>query len=212
MKKIKMIIFDLDDTLVSTYKTEYKIVKKAAYISYGIKITKKQFNIFYGISNFNLQMSKMLNRSNIEEFLNYFNNLLKNVKYKQIISIKQIERLKKNGVIIGVITNSRKSKVIKKMSNELIERLDFIFSIEDLKEAKPNADIVKKVIYDYGITSQECVCVGDSNTDYYFALNGNIKFYKVNTGLNKEALNVLNFRNVNRFISFFIKERNKKSE
>lgn len=210
MKKIKVIIFDLDDTLVSTYKTEYKRVKKAAYITFGIRITKKQFNIFYGISNFNLQMAKMLKRSNIDDFLKCFDYLSKSIKYKQIISIRHIKELKKQGIIIGVITNSRNSKANKKISKELKDILDFIYCIEDLQHAKPNPDILKKITYDYGITSRECVCVGDSKTDYYFALNGNIKFCKVNTGLNKETFNVLNFRNVNKFIRYFIKVRNKK--
>jgi HAD hydrolase, family IA, variant 1 len=209
MKKIKMIIFDLDDTIVNTYNTEFKKAKRAAYNAYRIRITRKQFNSFYGIPNFNLQMSKMLNRNNIDDFLQYFDYLSKIIKYKQIVSIRKIEKLKKQGIIIGIITNSKESKTNKKISDKLKSKLDFIFSVEDLEKAKPDPNILRRVMRNYKIKPKECVCVGDSKTDYYFALNGNVKFYKVNTGLNKEKLDVLNFRNVNKFICFFMKERRK---
>lgn len=208
-KNIKMIIFDLDDTLVATYKNELKRVKKAAIEACGIKISKNKFNNYYGIPNFKKQMKEMLNINNIDTFLNVFNQLLQDYKYKQIIKMKYIEKLKKEKIIIGIISNSRRNKSDQKISQELKNAVDFNYAIEDLNEAKPNADIIKHVLKKYDIKSQDCIYVGDSITDYEFAKNGHINFVKVNSPIHNFVVERNEYKNVNKFINSFVRERNK---
>lgn len=212
-KNVKMIIFDLDDTLVDTYNNEWKRVKKSAFMVYKIRLKKSEFTKYYGISNFTLQMSKMLNKDKIEEFINCFKSLIKEIKYRQIIKNKEIYKLKEKKIIIGIISNSRREKAKLKMSRDLENLFDFVYYVEDLEEAKPNAKIIEKVLKEYNVFPEECCIVGDSKCDYDFAINGKTKFVKVDTGNSKRMENVTDYKNVNKFIRSFIRERNKqKSE
>lgn len=212
INNIKLMILDLDDTLVETYKNELKRVKKSAYNTYKIKIKKNQFNEYYGIPNSNSQMKKMLNKDEIDAFLSCFKEMLEYYKYKQIVKTKNILKLKREKIIIGVISNSRKEKSNLKMSKELKELMDFNYAVEDLDAPKPNAIIIKKILDKYSLKPEECVCIGDSIIDYEFSKNGQISFVKVESDMHKEQLNCLTFKNINKFIDFFIRERNKANE
>lgn len=208
---IKLIVFDLDDTLIYTYKNYYKRVKKAAKLIFNVNITKKRFDKFYGKPGFKENMKLLLEKKDIDNFIECFNELVKENKYQKIISDKYLDKLRKEGINIGIISNALREKNTIKMNHANIEYFfNFIYSFEDLKNPKPDTEIIDKIIDEKKYLRSEIMYVGDSVIDMEFANDAYICFVPVRTGKDKWK-SKKSYKNVNRFLRKFLKnfERNK---
>ncbi len=178
-KNIKIIIFDVDDTLIYTIDTAYKKTNIVGKKVYNINLNKTDFINLYGKYKFEECIRLWYNTEDISEFINNYNNI--KLKYEYIGDIKQIiEDIKKFNISIGIVTNSTKEKTERKLK-DYIELFDFIY--EDAE--KPNEKAILNIIKKYNVKREEVILIGDSDKDYQASKNANINFCGVNTGKKK---------------------------
>lgn len=209
MESVKIIIFDLDDTLVDTFDNMYIRIKEATQIVLQKEISKNQFSEYYGIAGFDDAMKNMLDSQKTLEVLNIFYSLKEIFPYKLIVDIDKVKRIKNMNVILGIISNSKKMKNINKLDKEHLVDFDFFYSVDELPRAKPDKEILDIILNNYKLSTIDCLIVGDSEVDYNFAKNAGIQFIPVNSKIktwNKANHQV--FNDVNDFLESFINKRN----
>lgn len=204
MNSIKLIIFDLDDTLIKTYENMYIRVKLSGKKALNKEISKEEFDKYYGVPGFDNNMKKLFNTEDINSFLTCFENYLNEYQYEFIVDMNKIMDLRSKGIRLGIISNSLKQKNKKKIEkNNFKNYFDFIYSFEDLEAPKPDKKIIEKIISNMDLKKCEIVYVGDDIIDKNFADNAKLQFIPVNTGKNKwKGINY--FETVNDFLNKFL--------
>ena len=144
-ENIKIIIFDVDDTLIYTIDTAYKKTSLAGKKVYNMSLKKTDFINLYGKHKFEECIRYWYNAKDISEFINEYNNI--KLEYEYIGDIKQIiEDIKKFNIIIGIVTNSTKEKTERKL-NKYIDLFDFIY----VDAEKPNEKAILNIIKKYNV-------------------------------------------------------------
>lgn len=178
-KDIKMVLFDVDDTLIYTIDTAYKKTNIAGNRICKKNLRKEDFINLYGKYNFEECVKRWYNIKNIKKFVDEYNNI--KLEYDYIGDIEKIiKNIKKLGIIIGIVTNSTKEKTEKKLK-EYIKLFDFIYSDAE----KPNKKAILEIMSKYNLKNEEIILIGDSENDYQVSQNANINFCGVNTGKRK---------------------------
>ena len=178
-ENIKIIIFDVDDTLIYTIDTAYKKTSLAGKKVYNMSLKKTDFINLYGKHKFEECIRYWYNAKDISEFINEYNNI--KLEYEYIGDIKQIiEDIKKFNIIIGIVTNSTKEKTERKL-NKYVDLFDFIY----VDAEKPNEKAILNIIKKYSVKKEEVILIGDSENDYQASKNAHINFCGVNTGKKK---------------------------
>lgn len=178
-KNIKIIIFDVDDTLIYTIDTAYKKTNMAGKKVYNKNLKKMDFVNLYGKYKFEECIRHWYNIEDISQFVNEYNNI--KLEYEYIGNIEEIIKdIKKSNVIIGILTNSTKEKTERKLK-KYIKLFDFIYADAE----KPNEKAVLNIIKKYKVKKEEVVLIGDSKNDYQVSKNAHINFCGVNTGKEK---------------------------
>ena len=154
-KNIKIVIFDVDDTLVYTIKTAYKKTNKAGKKVFNLDLKKNEFINLYGKYNFEDCIKHWYNVENIDEFVKEYNNI--KMEYEFIGNLDKIfNELKKQNKIVGIVTNSTKEKTERKLK-EYIKILDFIYYDAE----KPNITAIKDIMNRYNVRADEVILIGD---------------------------------------------------
>ena len=178
-KNIKIMIFDVDDTLIYTIDTAYKKTNMAGKKVYNMNLKKTDFVNLYGKYKFEECIRHWYNTEDISEFVNEYNNI--KLEYEYIGNIEEIiENIKKFNIITGIVTNSTKEKTERKLK-KYINLFDFIY----VDAEKPNEKAILNIIKKYNVKKEEVVLIGDSENDYQVSKNSHINFCGVNTGKKK---------------------------
>ena len=194
----KIIIFDLDGTLLNTledltYSTNFaleqfgypilSVEKVRSYVGDGVnKLIERA--IPNGIDNPNFEICVSLFKAN------YQNNMYN--KTKPYSGIKELlSYLKNKGIKIAVVSN-KFDKAVKELCEKYFPSMIDIALGENIKEGirkKPAPDTVYKVLEHFGMTSDEAIYIGDSEVDIKTALNSNLPCISVTWGFkNREFL------------------------
>lgn len=178
-KNIKIMIFDVDDTLIYTIDTAYKKTNMAGKKVYNKNLKKMDFINLYGKYKFEECIRYWYNIEDISQFVNEYNNI--KLEYEYIGNIEEIVKdIKKSNVIIGILTNSTKEKTERKLK-KYAKLFDFIYADAE----KPNEKAVLNIIKKYKVKNEEVILIGDSENDYQVSKNAHINFCGVNTGKEK---------------------------
>lgn len=179
IKGIKIVIFDVDDTLIYTIDTAYKKTSLAGKNTYNINLSKEQFLKLYGKYNFENCIRHWYNKKEINDFIENYNSIKMNYEYIADIN-KIVKNLKSNGIIVGIVTNSTIEKTNRKL-NKYTELFDFIYA----DACKPEPKIFLEIMEKYHVKNTDVLYIGDSQNDYLATQNANINFCAVNTGKEK---------------------------
>lgn len=175
-KKIKVVIFDVDDTLIYTIETAYKKTNQAGRKVFNVDLKPNEFIDLYGKCSFIDCIKHWYNTDKIEDFIREYNSI--KMEYEYIGNLdKIINELKKKKIIVGIVTNSTKEKTERKLK-EHIKLFDFLYYDAE----KPNPTAIKKIINKYNVSEEETILIGDSENDYQACKNAKIIFCGVNTG------------------------------
>jgi len=186
MKKIKVIIFDLDGTLINAYGA---VTQSMNYTleRMGIATTDEatvRRNVGWGEKSFFLsfvedkdfEKAKDLYRKHCRE------NLYKYVKFMPG-SKELLESLKKKGFALAVATNRpRYSSNIILEHLEIKDCFDYIVCGDEIEKLKPEPDILIKVLNNFSIEPDEALYVGDMTVDIETGKKANVKVVAVTTG------------------------------
>jgi len=178
-KNIKIVIFDVDDTLIYTINTAYKKTNLAGKNTYNMDLSKDKFLELYGKYSFEDCIRRLYNKEEINDFIENYNNI--KMDYQYIADIDEVVRnLRKERIIVGIVTNSTLQKTNRKL-NKYIDLFDFVYT----DAHKPDPKIFLEIIDKYNVKNTEVLYIGDSQNDYLASQNANINFCAVNTGKEK---------------------------
>ncbi|WP_427109692.1 HAD family hydrolase [Lysinibacillus xylanilyticus] len=187
MSTKKIILFDMDDTLVFTIDTGFKRVNYSLEKMDIPKITFQHFNKVYGHIPFPECISEWgISKDESETFLYYYEKSKEFIKYTSIVNMEEILNLiKENNLLIGIVSNTPNYKIEKKFNEVNFDKNDFDCIYCDAK--KPSGDSILLALHDLDIQLQNAVYIGDSMVDYLAAKQAGIDFLGVLTGNTSRA-------------------------
>lgn len=193
MIKKKVLIFDLDGTLINS--------KKDILISFNYAFKKNNFktiNNSFFLKNASLG-SKYLIKKNCAPIkvvqLNKINNEFKKFYFKQCVK----NTLPKNGLFYflkntkdrfyNVISTNKTELVAKKILKKLkiFSFFHAIYGYDTLKYKKPDERHLKKILSDFNVNKRNSFFFGDSYIDYKMSKKMNVKFFLVTNGYCSKA-------------------------
>lgn len=189
MQKYKLIIFDLDGTLLDTL-TDLKNAVNYALISQGFpKRTLEEVREFVG--NGTKVLMKRALPSNVDEetyaeayndFINYYlsHDKVFTKPYDEIIEL--LKTLKEKGYHTAVISNKNDVAAKALVNLYFNDLIDITIGTRDFNKTKPNPESTLEAMHHFNYTNNECVFVGDSDVDIATATNAGLPCISVSWG------------------------------
>ncbi len=178
---IKAVLFDLDGTLVNSLEdlansTNYALSK----FGFPMHETEK-YKYFVGDG-----MPKLIERVLPESERNddikqkvfdcFFDHYREHYCDKTDVYdgiMELINNLKLRGIKMAVVSNKAEEMAVTVVNKLFQNSFDIVCGKRDGYPAKPDASLTLKVINDLGVSSSECLFVGDSGMDMAAAVNAN---------------------------------------
>lgn len=188
--KYKMIVFDLDGTLLNTL-ADLKEACNYALKQYNFPmITLEQTRKYLGHGITHLISSACSNSDQSAEILkdfkkyyeNHYNNFTR--KYEGIQDV--INYCLDNNIKIGVLTNKVEDIAINLIKDHFKDDFLFVYGDVENRKRKPNPDFLNELIDKHGLTHEEVLYVGDSEVDYLTSVNAKIDCLLVTYGFRTE--------------------------
>ena len=187
LKKFELIIFDLDGTLVDSAKdimiANNKTLEKFGYKPISFKNAKQiigqgiRVNIIKSLKMQNVKINKKKENEMYDFFFSFYkkNLYVESKIYRGLNSF--LKNLKKQGYKLAVCSNKLEvlTKIVLKKT-KLLKYFDFVAGGDTFAHRKPHPSVLNNVIKNFKINKNNVLFIGDSEHDYYSALNSNIKF------------------------------------
>ena len=173
----KNIIFDIDGTMVDSYKASYISLKKAleetTHHTFPDEILSKHFGITE--TKF-FEMIGVPYDKNMNNLINvYFNRYLKESPlFDGIIDV--LDLLSKKKLTLGVVTSRNKDDYRQFLQYKITHYFRKIIIAEDTANHKPHPEPLLKIINDLGLKKEETIYIGDTIYDSECAISANVKF------------------------------------
>lgn len=177
---IKNFIFDVDRTLIDSYKPELETLKQALFIvtnnSYSDEImnqltilTTEEFFNRLGI-DLKSDTMKMINR--------HWARLLNERKLKLFDGIRELlVELKNKNYFLGIAT-SRTMEELEELESlmDIIDLFDAVVTSDLVRKPKPNPESINVIVNKFNLNKAETIYIGDSMSDQIAARNANVYF------------------------------------
>ena len=177
---IKNFIFDIDRTLIDSYKPELETLKQALFIvtnnSYSDEImnqltvlTTEEFFFKLGIDTKSDTM-KMINR--------HWDRLLKERKLKFFDGVRELLVELKNKNYFLAIATSRTMSELEELDNlmDIIDLFDAVVTSDLVRRPKPDPESINVIIDKFNLKREETIYIGDSKSDQKASRNANVYF------------------------------------
>lgn len=196
---IKLVIFDLDGTLLYTLEDLRDSLNKS--LKHYDLPTYSLYEVKRMVGN---GANKLIERA-IKDKTEYFdrvkdfyikdynaNCLNKTKPFDGIMRL--LRRLKREGVKIAVMSNKPNPDTVKVINHYFEGMFDYILGKKEENRIKPYPDGVNEIMNYFNVTTDETIMVGDSEVDIATAKNSNIKSLAVTWGYReREELEDANF-------------------
>jgi len=187
--KYRMIVFDLDGTLLNTLK-DLQSALNYALMKEGLKersLDEVKSFIGTGIKNLCIKGS---NGVRSEEVLNHFREYYSCHLCDETSVYPNIPTLLlnlKNRYILGILSN-KKNDLIQKLNTYYFKDIfDFAMGEMDGLKRKPNPDMIEYILKKYNLEKKDVLYVGDSDTDIEFSKKAGIDYVIVDYGFRDRA-------------------------
>ena len=193
MKK-KLLIFDLDGTLINTVKDLNEAVNYSLNkFNYPLRTIENTTNdIGNGVAKLiERSIPDGLNNPNYEECLSIFKTYYKAHYFENSRPYPKVEEtlkiLKAKGYHLAVVSNKFDEGAKKLVTYYLPNLFDTIQGSVPELHNKPYPDLVRKVLKELAITPQEILYIGDTEVDYQTATNSQVDCVLTSQGYRTEA-------------------------
>lgn len=163
---MKAILFDLDGVLIDSRNAWYRALDIVLRKREGRRISVEEFRgKFWGKEieeNLkDLGMDESLSKECVENFMLLLDEI------KSCDGCKGLVReLKKEGVLLGVVTNTPRYAALKILENLGMKNFfDVILAREDVMRGKPDPEMITKACSLLGVSPDETLLVGDTESD-----------------------------------------------
>ena len=194
MQKKRLIIFDLDGTLINTVK-DLNIA-----VNYGLSqydytlrsIEQTTADIGNGVAKLiERSIPNGLDNPNYSECLATFKTYYKAHYFENSFPYENVKetliKLKETGYLLAVVSNKFDEGAKKLINFYLPNIFDRIQgSVPELRY-KPANDLVNKVLNELEVSTAETLYIGDTNVDYETATNANLDCVLVSYGYRSES-------------------------
>lgn len=200
MYMIKLVIFDVDGTLVDSEVVFVKAaIKNMEVNGYNIPMSA-----IMGIIGQNRVTGQKLIESTQDDFFDYDKYIKNYEKIRSEILEKEPLKLKKgalnilnyckeHGIRMAIATSTYREKQVKVLTNlGIIDYFDYMVFGDEIKNSKPAPDIYLKVYEHYNLDKDEMIIYEDSNNGILSGYNAGIKvvYIKDIVDVNKETLSL----------------------
>jgi len=185
---IKAILFDHDDTLVSTIKAKWVQHKFIAKTFYDKDLQDEEIRLHWG-KPFTVLIRLLYETDNIDMAMSY--NICTRKDFPKALfkdTIKTLTALRGAGIKIGLVTETTSSSLNNDFETLCISKklFDYIQTEDDTIYHKPDTRVFEptlKWLAQENIGPNEALYVGDSLNDMKAALSAGLQFLGVGTGL-----------------------------
>lgn len=192
---IKAVLFDFDGVLVNSMSFH---VKAWQTIFRDIDIEIKPEDVLLTEGSRSIELARqILTKKNVETSEEALINLVakKQRKYREITKAKLtnsaesfIIELKKQGMLIGLVTGTPRLNVEEILTPELISRIDVMVTADDTQAGKPNPECYLKAVSLLNVEPGQCLVVENAPLGIQAAKNAGMKVVALTTTLNRSYL------------------------
>ena len=180
----KAIIFDMDGVLIDSYTAWFNRFNETLKHFNKPKISEEEFDKKVWAMSFN-QTAKKYFQLPPEEIVKCFKEKFQEFEKEIDLypNVKEtLEKLKEKNLILTLATNTNHETAEKILKNLNIEKyFDLVLGGDDVKEGKPDPEILLKTIETLDLKKEEVLFIGDTHWDKEAADNANIKFIGLRT-------------------------------
>lgn len=176
---MKIVLFDMDGTLVDTWKLYIHSYLATFKSILNRDITLEELRSWKPVTEIRLFQSVLKEdwQNAYELFLNYYKQFHEGLfegVYPRVIDC--LENLRKQQIKVGVVTG--KSRKAFHITSRYIpfQDWDVIVCDDDVSEPKPSAEGLLKALQILQVPAEEAIYVGDSIVDVYASLSADIEF------------------------------------
>ena len=174
----KLIIFDIDGTLLDTESAVLKGLQKCLKEHHDIKVNLEELEFAIGMpgdevfSNFGISD----NGFSYSKWVKYIDDYKDEIKLFDEIKCT-LEYLRKNNVILAIATSKTRFEYDTTVKHFNINHyFDYVVCIDEVEHPKPNADSLLKILQQSKISAEEALFVGDTYFDIECARNAQMDF------------------------------------
>lgn len=187
MNKIKLIVFDLDGTLVSSHKTIYEAtIHTLNYIKINVEIPEKKFYEMIGLHFEDIFNEFGFKVNDFEEFINIYKSIYFDfINYSHLYEgvEKTLSLLKEKNFLISLLTTKGQDQAEKLISHfKINEYFDLIMGRRNGIKHKPSPEPLIKICDELNINVNETIIVGDTELDIECGKNAGAKTCAVTYG------------------------------
>lgn len=168
---VKLVIFDLDGTLLDSFNSIVKSFEIAAK-AFGVNIDLNVVKDNIGIPSREI-LRKALRSEVSEQTIKEILTLRRKLHDELVMNVKLFDdvlptlvELKRRGLKLALVSSNMRYRLkIILNKNKLTHLFDSIVSYEDVKRPKPYPDMVLKALKDVGVKAKDAILIGDSIND-----------------------------------------------
>ncbi|UBI40287.1 HAD family hydrolase [Streptomyces mobaraensis] len=188
IREPRVVLFDLDDTLVVTAKVKWAHHKAVARRFYDIELTDAELRLHWG-RPFDAMIRALYRDSDTLERMREANLSLEEDFLKQPLpgAVDVIHELWRRGIEVGVVTSTNRSSALRDIERIGLrtDRLTLLQGADDSRFHKPDPrvfDSVLATLGERGVGVDDIWYVGDALIDHTAATGAKLRFVGVSTG------------------------------
>ncbi len=184
----RVVLFDLDDTLVATAKIKWAHHKAVARRFYDIELTDAELQLHWG-QPFDVMIRSLYRDSDTLERMREANLSLEGDFLKQPLpgAVDVVHELWRRGIEVGVVTSTNRSSALRDIERIGLrtDRLTLVQGADDSRYHKPDPRVFDSALAklsEKGVGVDDIWYVGDALIDHAAATGAKLRFVAVSTG------------------------------